>query len=248
MREAHDLLDRHRRAERVRHLRDGDHLRARAEQLLEFVDEEIAVLVDRRPLDHRAVALAQEVPGDDVGVVLHDREHDLVAFLDALLAERVGDEVDRLGGVAGEDDLFLAAGIDEGPCRLARALIGLRRLVGEEMQATMDVGVFARIGLGQPVEHGLRLLRRGGVVEIDERLAVNLHRQRREIGADLIDVVAAVPDRGVRHAALARSQWMAAFISASRMPSCAISSTVSPMKAWIRSASASASEMPRDIR
>ena len=28
--------------------------------------------------------------------------------LDALAAERVGDEVDRLGGVAGEDDLFLA--------------------------------------------------------------------------------------------------------------------------------------------
>jgi hypothetical protein len=40
-----------------------------------------------------------------------------------------------------------------------------------------------------PVEHGLRLLRRGGVVEIDERLAVDLHRQDREVRADAGDVV-----------------------------------------------------------
>ena len=41
--------------------------------------QEIAVVVDRRPFEHRALALAQEMPGHDVGVVLHDREHDLVA-------------------------------------------------------------------------------------------------------------------------------------------------------------------------
>ena len=58
---------------------DGDHLGARADQLLEFVDEEIALVVDRRPFDHRALALAQEMPRHDVGMVLHDREHDLVA-------------------------------------------------------------------------------------------------------------------------------------------------------------------------
>ena len=60
-------------------------------------------------LMHRALALAQEMPGHDVGMVLHDREHDLVARLDALAAERVGDQVDRLGGVAGEDDLLRCA-------------------------------------------------------------------------------------------------------------------------------------------
>ena len=81
------------------------------EQLLELVDEEIAVVVDRRPFDHRALALAQEMPRHDVGVVLHDREHDLVAGLDALARERIGDEVDRLGGVAGEDDLLGAAAL-----------------------------------------------------------------------------------------------------------------------------------------
>ena len=58
------------------------------EQLLELVEEEIAVVVDRRPFDHRALALAQEMPRHDVGMVLHDREHDLVARPDALARRR----------------------------------------------------------------------------------------------------------------------------------------------------------------
>ena len=79
MRELHHLLDRHDGAERIRHLRDRDQLGARGQQLLEFVDQEIAFVVDRRPFDHRAMALPEEMPGHDVGMVLHDREHDLVA-------------------------------------------------------------------------------------------------------------------------------------------------------------------------
>ena len=50
------------------------------QELLEFVDEERAVVGDRRPFDHRALPLAVEIPRHDVGVVLHDREHDLVAL------------------------------------------------------------------------------------------------------------------------------------------------------------------------
>ena len=59
-----------------------------AEQLLEFVDQEIAVVIDRRPFDHGALPLAQEMPRHDVGMVLHDREHDLVALLDVLARRR----------------------------------------------------------------------------------------------------------------------------------------------------------------
>ena len=190
--ETHHLFHRHHGAEHVRHVGDRDHSGARGEQLLEFVDEEIALVVDRRPLDHRALALAQEMPRHDVGMVLHDREHDLVAGLDALAAERVGDQIDRLGGVSGEDDLFLALGIEKGAHLLARALVGIGRGVGEVMQAAMHVGIFGGIGVLEALEHCLRLLRRGGVVEIDERLAIDLHREDREIRADASYVVGAV--------------------------------------------------------
>jgi hypothetical protein len=195
MRAAHDLLHRHQRAEHVRHVGDRHHLGARRKQLLEFLDEEIAVVVDRRPFDHRPLPLAQEMPRHHVGMMLHDREHDLVAGLDAFAPEGVGDEVDGLGGVAGEDDFFLAGGIEEGAHLLARVLIGLGRGVGEVMQSAMHIGVFGGVGAGEPLQHRVRLLRRGGVVEIDERLAVHLHGEDGKILANALDIVGAVLDR-----------------------------------------------------
>ena len=175
------VLDRHDGAERVRHLGDRDQLRAGREELLELLDQEIAVIVDRRPFDHGAMALLQEVPGHDVGMMLHDREHDLVALADVRLAVGGRHEVDRLGDVTGEDDLFAAAGVDELRHLGAGALIGLGRGVGEVVQAAMHIGVFGRVGLHDAVEHRSRLLRGRRVVEIDQRLAVDLHGQRREI-------------------------------------------------------------------
>ena len=82
MRDPDDLLHRHDGAEHVRHMRDGDELGARGDQLDELVEQEFAVVGDRRPFQHRAMPLAQEMPGHDIGVVLHDGEHDLVALPD----------------------------------------------------------------------------------------------------------------------------------------------------------------------
>ena len=104
MGDADDLLDRHDGAERIRHLGDGDHLGARGQQLLEFLDEEIAIIIDRRPFDDGAAALAMEMPGHDIGMMLEDRKHDLIALADHHAAEGLRHEVDRLGGVAGEDE------------------------------------------------------------------------------------------------------------------------------------------------
>ena len=81
------------------------------------------------------------------------------------------------------------------------------------MQAAVDVGVFVRVGVLDGVEHGLRLLRRRAVVEIDERLAVDFTRQDREVAADRLDVVGSggdylihVSDLAVRPQGLPRLQ------------------------------------------
>ena len=65
--------------------------------LLEFLDVEDAVVVDRHPDELRALPLADEMPRHDVGMMLHDREHDLVARADVRHAPAIGDRVDRLG-------------------------------------------------------------------------------------------------------------------------------------------------------
>ena len=59
MRQADDVLDRRVRAERIGSLRDGHQARARAQQSLEFLEQEITVGVYRRDLDLNADTLTQ---------------------------------------------------------------------------------------------------------------------------------------------------------------------------------------------
>src|SRR4029077_3079353 len=60
------------------------------------------------------------------------------------------------------------------------------------MQPAMHIGGLRGVDLIEPVEHGLRLLRGRSVVEIDQRLAINLRRQDRKIRPDAVHVVGAV--------------------------------------------------------
>src|SRR3984893_6013145 len=128
-------------------------------------------------------------------MVLHNGEHDLIARFDALAAERVGNKVDCLSRVAGEDDFFLARGVDESAYFFAGILLGLGRGVGEIMQSPMNIGVFGGVGVSHAIENGFRLLRRGGVIEVDERLAIYLKRQDRKVLPDARDVISTVGQR-----------------------------------------------------
>src|SRR5205085_84524 len=178
----------------------------------------------------------------------------LVAGPDAIGAERIGHQIDRLGGVAREDDLLRLFRVDEATDFLARALVGLGRSVGEIVQPAMHIGVFAGVSLLETVEHRTRFLCRCGIVEINQWLAVNLHRQGGEVGADAFDIVGAVDDRsGLLHRGLPghwreSSHLTAAAVKMSRSPSCGTVSIASPTNAWISSASASGREMPRAVR
>ena len=89
-----------------------------------------------------------------------------------------------------KNDFVGRSGVEEGAHFFARGLIGVGRGIGEIMQAAMDIGVFVLIGMVHALDHRARLLRRGGIVEIDQRLAIGSFGQDREIRADACDVVA----------------------------------------------------------
>ena len=57
------------------------------------------------------------------------------------------------------------------------------------MQTTMNVGIARLHGVHHGIDHRARLLRRGGIVEINERLAIDLLRQDRKLGPDRFDIV-----------------------------------------------------------
>ena len=105
MRHRDDLLHRHDRAQRVRHLRHRDDFRAAVEQLLIFVEQHLTRVVDRNHAQLRARLRRELLPRHDVGVMLEVRHDDLVALADVLHAPGLGDQVDAFGRAAHEDDL-----------------------------------------------------------------------------------------------------------------------------------------------
>ena len=102
---ADDVGDRRDRAERVGGMRDSHKLRARAQQPLVLLKNELAGIVDRHDLENDAEAVTQDLPGHDVRMVLQPGDHDLVAGLEVAGTQAVGHQIDGRGGIAREDDL-----------------------------------------------------------------------------------------------------------------------------------------------
>ena len=92
-------------AEHVGHARHADDLDA-VDQAVEVVEDEAPVAVDRDVAQVEAAQLlGEDHPGHDVGVVLHFGEQHGVAGAQVGPAPGLGDQVERLGRVLGEDDL-----------------------------------------------------------------------------------------------------------------------------------------------
>ena len=85
-----DAPDRVDRAERVGDVGDRDELGARPDELLELVEQQLAGVVDGRDAQTGAPLLADHLPGDDVGVVLHRRDEHLVALAEMRSRRRSG--------------------------------------------------------------------------------------------------------------------------------------------------------------
>ena len=144
-----DLVD---RAQRVRHVGERDELRLEPQEDLEDVEAEDPVVGDRDELEVAVALLDEELPRDEVGVMLHLGQDDHVAAIDVPPAPRVGDEVDRLGRVAGEDDLVAVGRVDEPGDLDPGRLVGGGRLLADRVDAAMDVGVVLAVVVGDGVD------------------------------------------------------------------------------------------------
>ena len=123
----------------------GDELGPLVDQLARCSRFQPALVGHAEPAQRRAGALAQLLPRDQVGVVLHLGDHDLVAGADrnrcasgrrvGRVAYRVGDQVDGFGSALGEDDLGLGVGAEELRDLDPRALVGVGRLLAEQVRA-----------------------------------------------------------------------------------------------------------------
>ncbi len=176
-------------AEHVRDVGKRDELRPQSQQDLEHLELQESVVGDRHEFEVAVLLLDEDLPGHQVGVVLHLGQQDAVAAANVPSSPRVGHEIDGLGGVADEHDLVCVGGVDQPRRHRSGAFVGRRGALGELVDAAVDVrGVLGVIGV-HGLDHGERLLARGGAVQVDERLAQAVDgSQDREVGADATGV------------------------------------------------------------
>ncbi len=155
---------------------------------MERIEVELAGVGDGRDLQRRAGLLAHQLPRHDVGVVLHPRDQDLVAWLQVRARPALRDQVDRIGAPAREDDLAAVRRVDQALHLHAGAFVRLGRAFAQQMRRAMDVRVVVPVVVVQRVQDLPRLLRRVGVVEVDQRPAVHDLAEDGEVRPDLLDV------------------------------------------------------------
>src|SRR5262249_40906923 len=95
---------------------------------------------------------------------------------------------------AGEDDLLASASVEE-PCgAFASGFVGISGAIAQFVNAPVDVGVVAFVITEDGVKDGPGLLRRGGVVEVNEGVAVDFLIEDREVGSEIRPIRRGRPD------------------------------------------------------
>ncbi|GAB1426057.1 hypothetical protein MASR2M16_32910 [Thauera terpenica] len=155
------------------------------EQGVEGLKIKLAGVIDRCHLQYRARLLAQQLPGHDVGVVLHRGDEDLVAGAQLGPPPALRHEIDGFGGAAGEHDLFRMCGIDELLHGHARVVVELGGVLRQPMHAAVDVGVRFAVEAALGIDHRVRLLRGRAVVQIGQPAAVDRAREDGKVGRQI---------------------------------------------------------------
>ena len=170
-------------AEHVRHGRHGHHPGPLAQQPVQGVQVEQVVPGDRHGPDPGPGHAGHQLPGHQVGVVLHLGDQDLVALAEVAQPPGVGDQVDGLADVLGEHRGPLG-GADEAGHLAPGLLEQLGGLLGQGVDTPVHVGVVPPVVVVHGVQDLPRLLAGGGRVQVDERLAVDPALKDREVAAD----------------------------------------------------------------
>ena len=172
------------RAEHVGHVRERHQRDVSARELCpQRLQRELAALVHLEVAQRGLALAAEDLPGHEVGVVLHLGDQHGVAAVHVGAAPRVGDEVDRLGDVLGEDRAR-RLGAGERRDAAARGVVGGVCLLRERVHAAVDVGVVQPQMVGERLDHGLWLLRGRGRVQVHQLASAEAPLEDGEVALD----------------------------------------------------------------
>ncbi len=180
------LLDRVDRAEDVRHLRDGDDLRAFAD-LRQRRRPRPAAPSRRCRCSGRFAPVASAMSCHGTRLLWCSIAEKTISSPGLRNLRPQAFATRLIDSVVLRVKMISCSGcacVDEAAGLHARGLVGGRRLFGERVQAAVDVGVVVLVVVHERVDHLARLLRGRGVVEVHERLAVHLPVEDGEVFAD----------------------------------------------------------------
>ena len=120
-------------------------------------------------------------------MVLHLGGDEEISRLDEGIAPGLGHEVDRFRGAARPEDFFFARGVDPAGDGGAGGLETVGGFRAQGVRAAVHVGVAVLVKLGERLDHLPWLLGGGGVVEVDEGLAVDPSVQDGKVFAPALD-------------------------------------------------------------
>src|SRR5438105_11769997 len=161
------------------------------EQRRKLVERESAIVPDRHETQLGASSLGQQLPGHEVTVMLHFREEDHITSANKFPAPCLRDKIYAFGSSTGENYFVGTGGAQVVRHPLSRFFVGCRRPRAQFMQTTMHIGVFVLVVISKRIQHISRFLRRRGVVKVDQRMAVRLFAEDREIFANGVPVYGA---------------------------------------------------------
>ncbi|GBC91307.1 hypothetical protein HRbin14_02073 [bacterium HR14] len=188
MRQTTDFRHRVHRAQHIGHMGHGDHARAFAQQAFESFQFQ-PPLVGDAPHDHLCARFLRHAePRDQVRVVFHLGENNLVARFELASAPCVGNEVDAFGGAACENDFSHFAGVKELRHASARTLIEFGRLRAHPIRPAMHIGVIVRPEMAHRLNHAVGFVGGGGVIEINQAPHFGVRLEERELLAYLAGV------------------------------------------------------------
>ena len=154
------------------------------EELIEIGQVKQSVRTNLEPPKFDASFGRQHVPRHNVCMMFEDTEHHHIAPLQVGAAPRGGDQVQRFGGVLGEDDFVGAASSDQACDFFAGAFHGSGCLVAQEVRTTMHVRIGVFVEVAHCIEYLGRLLRSTRRIEVHEFSAVDWPVQDREVSLD----------------------------------------------------------------
>ena len=158
----------------------GDDLRPLRHRRFHVLQRDRAVRLQRNIFQRRARRLGRLLPRNQVAVMLHRRNDDLVAFAQRLTRIAGCYDIQCRRRSARENNLPASWRVQEPGDLLPRPFVSVRRPRPESMNAAMHVGVIPLVVPLDRFDDGTRLLRSRRVIQVYERMTVYILVQNRK--------------------------------------------------------------------